>query len=680
MTTPAFDTQGPGPTDPLAPLRARIATLYKYRDQAAQDTREGVPVADTQDALRQLGFHSVQDLENRINALNRVAPGRAERAGQSLNAFSTGGEQGLTFGFSDELEGKGLWPQGVDAGTDPTAAARSRLAVAKRDHPVAEMAGEVGGTVVPMLATGLASGALQSMGLQGLIRRMLLGATLGAGEAEAGAIGRGRGSLADRVSDAGVMPAVSGAATGLAIPPIGSTAESVIDPHVPVSAPTAARRMVQAVPKTTLASAPDELRTLRAAIPAGGDNPIVAADTRAGQALAEGAATADPAGAGQILAPLAQRGPQAAPIMERVISALTGQGTRQSATEIEAAQRALRSATGRQMYGVLESYVPPDPVAYSNKGMSIVNSLTDSPDFPRIWAQAQRNAQNLGYKLQPIVTRSDRGLTVTGEAPDFITLQTMHEVMRDIVSTGFKPGASASARSTARALAGRVDALQQGIKDMFGADYEAAQSSWRNATAGVDATRRATSLLNQSTNVRDAQNWLRSVAPEAQAVHQQAGIEDAIFRLGNAKNPARMWSEWPTAKKQLLFSPQQMQEIDATVGSLRRMSEMGTLLGGSRTANRQATVAAMGLGTAPRATRTVLGTVWDALQPKGMTASQLRGARYMAEQLMKPDFDPNVFRSTVPFAKSAVAQTPVTSALIPSFWPRRNRATSSTGQ
>ena len=133
--------------------------------------------------------------------------------------------QGLTFGFADEIDGLkggvGAMLQGQDFGqgyqrgeTD----ARARLEDYRQRHPIASTALEIGGAVIPAIATGGAGLAAKgaTMGARaatGLATGAAHGAIYGAGAAD--------GDLNDRVGGA-AFGGMAGGAVGAIAPAIGN--------------------------------------------------------------------------------------------------------------------------------------------------------------------------------------------------------------------------------------------------------------------------------------------------------------------------------------------------------------------------------------------------------------------------------------------------------------------------
>lgn len=156
---------------------------------------------------------------------NNMKPGVAESA-------AVGMHQGLSFGFGDEVQGAAYAAIPFAAGTPSERYTygreymRAKEDAARRDHPVAASAGEVGGAVGTGLAYGLPAFAGKS-----LPGAMGAGALVGGAEGVAYGLGTGEGGLGPRAANAAAMGGL-GAATGGALPIVTTAAGKATSPLV----------------------------------------------------------------------------------------------------------------------------------------------------------------------------------------------------------------------------------------------------------------------------------------------------------------------------------------------------------------------------------------------------------------------------------------------------------------
>ncbi|MCA1298040.1 hypothetical protein [Stappia indica] len=161
----------------------------------------------------------------------------------ALEASNRGVEQGLTFGFGDELMAGAMAPveavvgglQGKgfglgDAYNRNLERERAMLQQAREDSPIASAIGEIGGGL--MTGGGLAKSGATLIGRtagKGLATRAGAGMLEGAGYGAAYGFGSGEGGAGERLKSAGQGAAVGGAVGG-AIPVVGAAAKKVLSP------------------------------------------------------------------------------------------------------------------------------------------------------------------------------------------------------------------------------------------------------------------------------------------------------------------------------------------------------------------------------------------------------------------------------------------------------------------
>lgn len=161
----------------------------------------------------------------------------------ALEASNRGVEQGLTFGFGDELMAGAMAPveavvgglQGKgfglgDAYNRNLERERAMLQQARKDSPIASAVGEIGGGL--MTGGGLAKSGATLIGRTAgkpLLTRALAGAGEGATYGAAYGFGSGEGGAGERLKGAGQGAAV-GATIGGAIPVVGAGATKALRP------------------------------------------------------------------------------------------------------------------------------------------------------------------------------------------------------------------------------------------------------------------------------------------------------------------------------------------------------------------------------------------------------------------------------------------------------------------
>lgn len=222
---PVFEIEANGKTYEVdAPDQARALSAFRSFNGGQSQAPSGPRIAP--DAWAKLSPSAQQKFTEMGYAVSDGPSGKhlawgdnPNERGSALDPFA----QGTSYGWSDEARGaaQGMMagPGNAEmAGQYETARARENLRKYREDHPILSTALEIGGAVIPSIATGgaglAAKGAtMGARALTGLATGAAQGAIYGAGAAD--------GDLNDRVGGA-AFGGMAGGAVGAIAPAIGN--------------------------------------------------------------------------------------------------------------------------------------------------------------------------------------------------------------------------------------------------------------------------------------------------------------------------------------------------------------------------------------------------------------------------------------------------------------------------
>lgn len=575
----------------------RDLTMLRHNPTMARELRgRGVPVAEAM-----------------------AARGRAADVGTG-EALALGAAQGLSMGLTPAI-------QRLVFGKETGDVVQSRINAVQQHKPGAYIAGAVGATAPEYMAGGLALRGMSAVsrvlmgGLMGGVPAAVAGAagapqTIGPPDVEGGTPSVRPPSLLGRAIGAG-----AGFTLGF---PLGAVGEAVapalglMGRAVKNRGLTAAQRggvsIMERAPAGDVAQAGNLMEAMRdeAARTGSTFQPVL------GDALVDplhASVVASPAARRAASAALSGRVSQAGPDLATAIQGTGAGGPRASVAQAEAAARTTRTAVGRSAYNALgqirtgavitdeameaigsqlgtgninfnlavkrnlATMLPPS----TEQGQAAVNLLRRvvgtgqeaSKFFGEVWQRAQRLADVGHYRLKPVIEVDADGIPViTGEVPDFKTMQYFQRALRGSVQSGYRAGGTEAAIAAETQPWLRI--LDEGMPEVWGDNFTQANQIWRAHSDAVEAPVLAKKLVaGRGTDVLDARQWLEEASPQGQQAFKRVARDELIRQV---ERPSRRFDGVAFLERvgedrlNLIFTPEEVDKLmeRATFGADRR--------------------------------------------------------------------------------------------------------------
>lgn len=513
-----------------------------------------------------------------------------------LNAIRTGGEQGATFGWGDEIRGlheasgmpaglaatfPGLSPmvggarmlmgdQGAQGRYDTTVAQeRQAIADAQRQHPYITGGSEIAGGVAATLPLGGLVGAAR--GLPALLRFTGLGAAQGAVQGA----GTATGGVMDRLPATGTGAAV-GAAVGAALPyaisgaaRVGQGVRNLFSPEANVAYDMGRALLRDGDTAQSLAQRAGQLASDRPGVAtladAGGEN-VKGLVERVAQTPGAGRTTVVPALTGR------QQGQ-----MNRIADDLRDfTGTRQTAMQAVDQTMAARSQASKPLYDQAMNFnaqsAPEVVTAWEGAtGTGWGRSILGSADFRK-------------------TLQTEYGIANPKDAPLMVQIDAWKKEVDGIVGEAVRGGNS----RRAQVLSQMRDRVVQAVDDANPA-YAQARAAWAGPTRYMEAVEEGRNILSPRVSAEELAARVQKLSGGEQEAYRIGAVSSIIGRMGN--DPAKLAdmtkylrSPEVRAKIAAIMPDQQSAEaflrrLDFEVGA----SELtGRSLGNSATARRLA--------------------------------------------------------------------------------------------
>lgn len=519
-----------------------------------------------------------------------------QNTGEKIGSFLNKAGESMTLGLvGDEASAavESLAP-GVDY-EDRRDHYRQQEEVLERDHPGAAMTAEIGGALLPALATGgLAAGAT----MPSTIAR---GAALGLGEGATYGFMEGQDGLEGRLNEAGTYGLV-GAGAGAFAPPIirgaQSAARGVVDPIAAALNMGNRGRANKAMGATMreAGQSPDDLaRSVgRAAQQGQPEFRTMDALGMPGQRRASGLVRSGGDAAEEIRDYLATRQAdqgnrvarftdEAFGLNNRTANQITDSLKNERGQAADAAYDAARGNAGpvdvRRAVSVIDERIGP------MQGSGIVGDGIDGKLARyrnRLAARAPEKSRLGGTDL------AGEGIDSTPtsvELSDFNRVLGVKQSVQDDIGAAVRAGRNNEARELRKLEAALDEALQEASDQ-----YRVANDGFREASRVIDAIDEGRGMARPSTRAADNVQRFGQMAPEQQATARVGYGDEAMKRIERNKSPTA------NKAKEVYGSTKSRVESDAMATDPRlfgdRMARENTMwdtqniaLGGSRTAD-----------------------------------------------------------------------------------------------
>lgn len=550
-----------------------------------------------------------------------------------------GASQGTSFGYSDELAGGvGYLEGGPEMAKFRMEQARAALEANRDAHPVASIAGEVGGAMLPAVASAPAA-----IG-KGLVGTMARGAGIGAiegglygsGTGE-GLAGRGKNALQDLF-----LGSIVGGMTPAAVSGVKAGARAVADPLGGALNLGNKGRAYRAVANTVRHSdkSLDDITgdIMQASAQGQPEYRVMDALGTAGQRRASGLVRSGGDSADELAEFLTQRqAGQGDRVGSFVSDAFDVAGT--TAKRTEAGLRAGRDATADAAYSAARGNAAPVDIrsavsAIDDRigGMQGVDIAGDGID-----AKLSR------FRKRLIANKTPEGVDSI-ELSDFDRVLGVKQDVQDAIGAAVRAGRNNEARELGK-LVSALDEALEGSSDM----YRAANDGYRESSRVIDAVGRGADMTRPG-RYADNIDQFGAMTPDQQSA-ARVGYGDKLLNKIEA-NAA------PTANRaKPLMSPKAVNQADAMAIDPRllrdRLARENTMwetqnraIGGSKTADNMQDIDATsgvvgGIGRAAKSLANmnfgdaVVQSV-GALAPK-MTGQNEATRKLLAQALMSQD-------------------------------------------
>lgn len=464
------------------------------------------------------------------------------------------GLQGATLGTSDEIAGGiaavgALWPGGKAPGqayTDEVGRERERMAQFGQEHPVANIAGQMAGAVIPALALGPAVSEIASLarpvGTVGhvMTEGAIFGGAAGAGRAQGGPVKRLKGAVGGGFLGAATAGLAKGA-TGLAGRALDATG---LRPSRPTPMPSAAAPATAVQPKPGFAARAidsaedraddkllqamqrDKLTTadVRAQAAANPNAPLALIDAGPKEGnvlnLAKAARTLPGEQKAMLSTTLEDRGKGELGRLRAALVKRTGLPQEFSEDTADEIVRT-RAANAKPLYDKLEGVYIKDPDETFTK-------ILDDPAFAEAYKRGARIAKRQGYKVPDLYDADGNfqgNKTIPVRVFDYV-----NRGLRDMrkSDTGIGPAEWGSIQEKRVELLNHVDELVP--------EFKAARKQYAGDSELLDAWDEADGFWGKATDFRSAAKKIGSMAADAKNMFRRRAMDDLLSDLGDQRD------------------------------------------------------------------------------------------------------------------------------------------------
>lgn len=612
----AFDDLVPDPTGGLA------STAPKSDGRVVATTPGGGRVIERPDGTQM--FTSPGYATSDPGQVSRILEGATPAAVAKAGPVSTDGNlirqgfQGLTVGAGDEITAYLQSLAGGNSYETELGRERARLAEGTAEAPIASLAANVAGGVVPggALMDGLTRGARAlGAGATGLASKIGLGAVAGGAEGLAYGYNTGEGGVADRVDNAAEVGAI-GAMFGAGVPAVTAVARPVLrgalnlmtQPFTKSANPTAASRLVQrsiARAETT----PDDLEALLRGAAADGQPQYAIADAlgASGRSTLNGAVRQPGAAKTEAVAMLTER---QAGQGKRLGTAISGAlGATDTAAQRTAALTKARDDAADLAFNAARANAGPVDVkgvlATIDAGLSPTRGPGIDPD--------SIDAGLLRFR--------DKLASPTAELSDFNQVFRVRKEMRDAREIALRAGAGEKAKEISAIIDAMDDALGTASPD-----YRAAMADYSTASRTIEAVDTGAAASVPTARSADTLAQYGALPPPAQDAYR-AGYADPLLSAIESGAPGVNKARPLQSDKRVAEFSQLAADPDQLLRIIQREADMFTtgnrVLGGSATADNLADAADQANGAAHLVGEAVVNPKWALRRALGGAADYI---------------------------------------------------------